>query len=71
MKIVEVLNIKLYHGSRKEFPVGFILRPQSDGYVFDDDELGLGSSAPRSRAVSMKRRDCSGSSGLVEGACVT
>ena len=24
---------KLYHGSRKKFPDGFILTPQSDGYV--------------------------------------
>jgi hypothetical protein len=27
----------LFHGSRREFPVGFILSPQSDGYVQDPE----------------------------------
>lgn len=30
---------QLYHGSQEKFPVGFVLLPQSDGYVSSDDEL--------------------------------
>lgn len=29
------MNLTFYHGSRKNFPLGTILRPQTDGYVFD------------------------------------
>ncbi len=31
-------QLPLYHGSRKEFPVGFTLLPQSDGYASSSDE---------------------------------
>lgn len=30
---LESKNIAYYHGSRKKFPVGFILTPQNDGYT--------------------------------------
>lgn len=33
MKASEIIKPKLIHGSRKKFPVGFILLPQTDGYV--------------------------------------
>lgn len=37
MKIVENMVPTLYHGSRKEFPIGFTLLPQEDSYVVSDD----------------------------------
>jgi hypothetical protein len=34
MTLVEARGgTKLYHGSKKSFPVGFVLEPQKDGYV--------------------------------------
>lgn len=38
MKLFEIALPKLYHGSRKSFPIGFVLRPQSDGYTSFQDE---------------------------------
>jgi hypothetical protein len=29
---------RLYHGSQKKFPVGFVLLPQNDGYAVSQDE---------------------------------
>lgn len=34
--MVKISNITLYHGSRSSFPVGFILTPQNDGYVYQE-----------------------------------
>jgi hypothetical protein len=47
MRLSEIRQRAYYHGSKRRFPVGFILRPQSDGYVqagtghadLDDDIL--------------------------------
>lgn len=38
MRIDEILAKPFYiHGSRKHFPIGFVLLPQSDGYVHSSD----------------------------------
>lgn len=36
MRLHEIIP-NLYHGSKKEFPIGFILTPQNDGYVNDPE----------------------------------
>ena len=33
MRLSEITLPRLFHGSRKRFPKGFVLRPQSDGYI--------------------------------------
>ena len=40
MKLQELFEstFVLYHGSKKIFPVGFVLEPQSDGYVQQEPE---------------------------------
>lgn len=37
IRLVENMLRPLYHGSRAEFPIGFVLQPQTDGYVTNDD----------------------------------
>ena len=40
-QLTESKTPTLYHGSRKKFPIGMVLKPQSDGYVHsDDDNIG-------------------------------
>jgi hypothetical protein len=33
MRLYEISSPRLYHGSRKEFPIGFVLTPQAEGYA--------------------------------------
>lgn len=33
----KISSITFYHGSRKNLPIGTILTPQTDGYVFDQE----------------------------------
>jgi len=37
-KAISLFSSSYYHGSQTEFPVGFVLTPQSDGYAMLDED---------------------------------